>query len=773
MEKISRKTFLTHVGVISTSAFLFNACDLGNSNNKNRTKKAPLISKPQGNEDVFSYIKRTSGKMDQTLYRQIIGSANEFKEGDQTLGVAAASENSRLNARHLLANTKIGDLNKNSLFTDEIYMLIHDSTNDNPLLDDWTMEKLKMFILNEPEIEIKGIMPALSSDIIACLVKLMSNEELVLIGQKVFNPLPGSKIGSKGYMSARVQPNSPTDNPEDIVWQVFNAWSYGVGDIVLGTNPVSSDPKSVAEIEKALFDIISTFGLENTIPNCVLSHIDVQAEAEKIYPGTTGIWFQSIAGTVKANQTFDVSIEKMIQHMETRTGQFGLYAETGQGADFTNGHGEGFDMVVHESRKYGFIRALKAHLEEGKSPEQAPWVHVNDVAGFIGPEVFKSKEQLVRCCLEDTVMGKLHGLTIGLDICSTLHMDVTLDDLDWCIDRIMPANPAYLMALPTKNDPMLSYLTTAFNDHVKIREKFGYKINDDIWDFFKRIEIIGEDNRPTENFGDPTWVYYQYRLAKKDLRTPEEIFAEGRKIIREIENRGVPIAKGFGENIWDLDPELDKKVHYLYEDAKISLWTEMTQSFQKSIPNAITLSTVSVDKKDYVYHPESGEQLSDKTIRQLKSMVSGWKGEIPDVQIIISDGLNAKALMDEGHLFPFLESLTNSLQEKGLTTSPQNIVFTYGRVRAGYATGEHLFGNLSNSEKKKGIIHIIGERPGSGHHNFSAYITAASIGQWSKTGSIDHDITRVVSGISDTALPPGQAAIEVADIFEGLFKNEV
>ena len=199
----------------------------------------------------------------------------------------------------------------------------------------------------------------------------------------------------------------------------------------------------------------------------------------------------------------------------------------------------------------------------------------------------------------------------------------------------------------------------------------------------------------------------------------------------------------------------------------------MTQSFQKSIPNAITLSTVSVDKKDYVYHPESGEQLSDRTIRQLKSMVSGWQGDIPDVQIIISDGLNAKALMDEGHLFPFLEALTNSLQEKGLTTSPQNIVFTFGRVRAGYATGEQLFGNLSNSEKKKGIIHIIGERPGSGHHNFSAYITAAAISQWSKIGSIDHDITRVVSGISDTALPPGQAAIEVANIFEGLFKTEV
>jgi ethanolamine ammonia-lyase large subunit len=771
MEKISRKTFLTHVGVISTSALLFNACDLGSSNNKSGILKAPVIGKPNGNEDIFSYINKVSGKMDQTLYRQIIGSANEFKEGDLTLGISAASEDSHIYARVLLSNTKIGDLKKNSLFTDELYQLIQQTTYSNTELDDWTMGELKSYILNESELEIKEIMPALSSDVIACVVKLMSNDELIQVGQKVFNPIPGTKIGSKGYLSARVQPNSPTDNPDDIVWQVFDAWSYGVGDLVLGTNPVSSDPHSVAEIEKALYDIITTFGLESTLPNCVLSHIDVQAEAEKIYPGTTGIWFQSIAGTVKANQTFDVTIEKMARHMDTRTGQFGLYAETGQGADFTNGHGEGFDMVVHESRKYGFVRALKIQLEEGKTPDQFPWVHVNDVAGFIGPEVFKSKEQLVRCCLEDTVMGKLHGLTIGLDICSTLHMDVTLDDLDWCIEQIMPANPAYLMALPTKNDPMLSYLTTSFNDHVRIREKFDYKINDAMWDFFKRIEIIGEDNKPTQHFGDPTWVYYQYRLAKKDLRTKEEILAEGRSMIGEIENRGVPIAQGFGENYWDLNPDLDKKIRFLYEDAKISLWTEMSDSFVKSIPNAIGVTTLSLDKKDYVYHPETGEEFGKITINQLKAIRKNWGNKIPDVQIVISDGLNSKALMDEGHLFPFLEKLTDHLTKKGIAISPQPIVFTHGRVRAGYAAGEQLFGSLPLSERKKGIIHIIGERPGSGHHNFSAYITAGTIDKWANKGSVDHDITKVVSGISDTALPPHRAAEEVGKIFVDLLEN--
>jgi ethanolamine ammonia-lyase large subunit len=768
IKTLSRKEFLAQLGILSTSTFLLQGCDWIPDR---KGASLPVIKAPEGAEDIFTYIQKEKGTLDQTLYRQLIGAANEFKEGDLTLGISAESENSRKNARALLANTKVGDLRKHSLFTDNQYALIQETTLVNLELDTWTMGELKDFVLTKPEEEIKRLMPSLSSDVIACLVKLMSNDELIQVGQKVFNPIPGTQIGSKGYLSARVQPNSPTDHPEDIIWQVFDAWAYGVGDLVLGTNPVSSDPKSVAEIEKALYDILTTFGLEKTLSNCVLAHIDVQAEAEKIYPGTTGIWFQSIASSDKANQTFDVSIEKMNRHMDSRTGQFGFYAETGQGADFTNGHGEGVDMVIHESRKYGFIRALKDRLSAGKSPENSPWVHVNDVAGFIGPEVFKSKEQLVRCCLEDTVMGKLHGLTIGLDICSTLHMDVTLDDLDWCIEQVMPANPAYLMALPTKNDPMLSYLTTGFHNHVKIREQFGYKINDAMWDFFKRIEIIGEDNRPTAHFGDPTWVYYQYQLAKKDLRTKEEILAEGRKAITEVEARGVPIAQGFGENIWDLKPELDKKIHELYDDAKLCLWTELSDSFVTSIPSSVALVTQSKDRKDYVYHPETGEKLSLESIKRLKKLTANWEADAIDLQLIISDGLNALSLEDEGHLLPFLEELSAQLTAKGLKISPKNLVFTYGRVRAGYATGEELFGELPKKDAKKGIIHIIGERPGTEHRNFSAYITAAAVASWSQKGKVDHDITRVVSGISDTAYLPKAAAEEVAQIFESLFRG--
>jgi len=176
---------------------------------------------------------------------------------------------------------------------------------------------------------------------------------------------------------------------------------------------------------------------------------------------STALFFQSVAGTDQANTTFGISNESLLENARSRKGQlYGLYFETGQGADFTNGAGNGFDMVVHESRKYGLSRAIEQELE--KVQPKGAWMHVNDVAGFIGPEVFTSREQLVRCCLEDIVMGKLHGLVHGLDICSTLHMTVSLDDLEWCQNQIALANPAYLMALPTRNDPMLSYLTTSF-----------------------------------------------------------------------------------------------------------------------------------------------------------------------------------------------------------------------------------------------------------------------------------------------------------------------
>ena len=82
-----------------------------------------------------------------------------------------------------------------------------------------------------------------------------------------------------------------------------------------------------------------------------------------------------------------------------------------------------------------------------------------------------------------------------------------------------------------------------------------------------------------------------------------------------------------------------------------------------------------------------------------------------------------------------------------------------------------LFGQPENTAANKGIIHIIGERPGSGHHNFSAYLTVAPPTIWNQKRKVDHDISKVVSGISDTSLTPDRAIKDTLQIFNQLFLN--
>lgn len=756
---ITRRRFVTGAAACGISAFGWK--DLSVPATAAESSDANAVSLPSArlNEDVFAYVQRVANKFDGSLYRQILGSANPFKEGDASLGVAAQTDTARQTARQLLGQTRVGDLDSHPVYTDHLATILKQSIPSDARFatQQLTLGELKAMLLEKSEDEIKEFMPGLSSDVIGCIVKLMSNEELMAVGSKIFNPLPGSQIGAQGYLGARIQPNSPTDNLDDIRWQVFDGWSYAVGDVVLGTNPVSSDPKSVEAIELALQDLLVTFDLQDALPHCVLSHIDVQAEVENTSPGSTALWFQSIAGTDGANQTFDISVEKMLDYALQRTGRFDLYFETGQGADFTNGHGNGFDMVLHESRKYGFARFLKTKVAQVKAGSGLePWVHLNDVAGFIGPEVFRTKEQLVRCCLEDIVMGKLHGLAIGLDVCSTLHMEVSLDDLDWCLDQVMPANPAYLMALPTKIDPMLGYLTTGFQDHVRLREKFGFRVNDRIWKFFQELGVIDSQGKPTANFGDPVWVYIQYQRRKGDRRPESELRAEGNEQVQAVRNRGVFLAEGYGNNYGDLSPKLAESIGTIYDDAKKSIWAEFRPSFVDGIPNRIALKTQSRDRNDYILHPPTGENLSTESILTVEQLRKNHAGKY-DVQIVVSDGLNALSIMEPAQLQPFLDKLHDQLRENGYRAAPEHLVVNSGRVRAGYQIGEILFNQLRDP---RAILHIIGERPGTGHRTFSIYMTGPDGKVWGIPGKVDHNITKVVSGVATTALAPRLAAVE-------------
>lgn len=737
------------------------------------TRTAAWLEPARAGEDVFAYVTRVRGSFDEGLYRRVVAAASAFKEGDATLGLAAPDEATRALARRLLAATTIGALQAQPLLVDRLYaaLLADLDAAVSERIAGWTLGALKEFLLGAEEPAIKAILPGLASDVIACVVKLMSDAELTALGARVYHPLPGRSFGARGYLSARLQPNSPTDDPEDIRWQVFDGWSYAVGDLLLGTNPVSSDPESVAIVEATLLEIRRSFGVEELLPHCVLAHIDVQAEVEARQPGSTGIWFQSLAGSDAANATFGVSLAGMLRRASERGGQYGLYFETGQGADCTNGHACGVDMVVHEARKYGFCRLLTravAAAQVAAGRPAAPWVHVNDVAGFIGPEVFRSRDQLIRCCLEDIAMGKLHGLTIGLDVCSTLHMDVDLDDLETCLDRVVAARPAYLMALPTRNDPMLGYLTTGFHDHLRLRARTGLRVDEAMWGFFRDVlGVVDAEGRPTASFGQPLQVFLKYQRARGDRREEAEILQEGRERMAAVQARGVPLAVGHGAAPWLLPAEDEARLRREYADAKRSLWAEWDDEFLARLPGALVLRTQAGDREDYIRHPPRGERLSAEAEATLAALRRADAGAY-ELQIVASDGLNPLAMMDEGHLLPYLEALRAGLSAAGWRVAPRLLVLRAGRVRAGYQVGAALFGDLEDRSSRRVVVHAIGERPGTTHHNFSVYVTAAAPLVWASPGAVDHPLTRVLSGISDTACTPVRAAAQTVKVLSQL-----
>ena len=685
---------------------------------------------------------------------KMFGEANAFKEGDRAIGIAAPSEQARTRARERLAGLRVGDLASPRFVDDEVSRIIMETLDRDAAsrVRDWTVADLKKFCLERTEEEIQAVRGGLTSEAIAAVAKLMTDRELILAASRLHDPPAGAQLGAKGRFGSRIQPNSPTDDPEEILFSVLEGFSYGCGDAIIGINPVDSDRDNVRRLEETLADIVRTFRLQQATRYCVLAHIDDQMAIDR--DRLVNVGFQSLGGTARTLATFNVDNAKMLRHLGKLEAQ---YFETGQGSAFTNGAHEGIDMVTLEARAYGLCRAYVTRTKN--------WTIVNDVAGFIGPEVFATADQLLRACLEDLFMGKMHGLCMGLDICSTYHMGVEIDDLDRIMETVMEAGPAYYMAVAGKSDPMLSYITTAYRDHPRLREKFGLSVTDPMKEFFVRLGVMDPRGKMTAKAGDTVHVFVEYRKRKGDRRPAEVIREEGRSILAKLQKRGLDLGYGH-DGRFGMPPALRKRLLSVYADAKRALYRELTPDFLGDHRNALLLETQASDRTDYVLHPPRGERLSEQSLGRLRAHRRECESrkDRPDVQIVISDGLNADSITREGQLAPFLKELRAGLEAQGLKCG-RDLVIRNGRVRAGYQAGQEMLGG--DGDAKAATVHVIGERPGNGQNTYSAYIGLASRSRW-KIG-INHDVARVVSGVSVSATQPAAAASEALKILVDFF----
>lgn len=301
--------------------------------------------------------------------KEVLAKANEEKSGDKLAGVAAASAEERVAAKTVLAQLTLNDLFNNPVVPydeDEVTRIIIDQVNTRIFdsIKNWTVEELREWLLSDTttDNDIKFVRRALTAEMIAAVCKLMSNMDLIVAAKKIrIEKTANTTIGRPGTFSARLQPNHTTDNIDGIMASVMEGLSYGIGDAVIGLNPVDDSVESV----KRILHKFEEFRSEWDIPTqtCVLAHVTTQMEAIR-QGAPTGLVFQSIAGSEKGNTAFGLNAATLeeAKALALREGRVAgpnvMYFETGQGSELSSDAHNGADQVTMEARCYGFAKKI-------------------------------------------------------------------------------------------------------------------------------------------------------------------------------------------------------------------------------------------------------------------------------------------------------------------------------------------------------------------------------------------------------------------------------
>ncbi len=431
--------------------------------------------------------------------KEVLAKANEKRSGDVLAGIAAESITEMVAAKEVLSRMLLSDLRNNPMVPyedDEVTRIIQDDINERIYdeIKNWTVSELREWLLSydAKSTDILRISRGLTSEMIAAVAKLMTNLDLIYAANKIeVLATCNTTIGRRSTLASRLQPNHTTDNVDGIRISTLEGLSYGIGDAVIGLNPVDDTTDSIYCCLNQFEEIKQKFQIPTQ--TCVLAHVLSQMEAvERGAPAD--MIFQSIAGSQKGNEAFGFTAANLAEARDmmlkqgTCTGPNVLYFETGQGSELSSDAHFGTDQVTMEARCYGFARHYHPFL-------------INTVVGFIGPEYLYDGKQVIRAGLEDHFMGKLHGLPMGVDVCYTNHMKTDQNDNESLMTLLTAAGCAYFMGIPAGDDIMLMYQTSGFHDVATMRELFNKRPIPEFEAWCERMGIM-ENGRLTAKAGD-------------------------------------------------------------------------------------------------------------------------------------------------------------------------------------------------------------------------------------------------------------------------------
>ncbi|PWU30823.1 ethanolamine ammonia lyase large subunit [Pseudomonas sp. RW407] len=433
--------------------------------------------------------------------KEVLAKANEPRSGDVLAGVAAATAQERVAAKQVLSELTVADIRMNPVIPyeeDSVTRLIQDGINESAYarIAQWRIGELREYILADDTgaDDIAFLRKGLSSEVVAAVAKICSNADLIYGAKRM--PVvkkANNTMGLPGRFSARLQPNDTRDDVQSIAAQLYEGLSYGIGDAVIGVNPVTDNVENLTRVLHTVYEAIDKFAIPTQ--GCVLAHVTTQMEAiRRGAPG--GLIFQSICGSEKGLREFGVELE-MLEEARAVGAEYNriagpncLYFETGQGSALSAGAHHGADQLTMEARNYGLARHFDPFM-------------VNTVVGFIGPEYLYNDRQIIRAGLEDHFMGKLSGISMGCDCCYTNHADADQNSNENLMILLATAGCNFIIGMPMGDDIMLNYQTNAFHDTATIRQLLGLRPAPEFERWLERMGLMS-DGRLTDRAGDPS-----------------------------------------------------------------------------------------------------------------------------------------------------------------------------------------------------------------------------------------------------------------------------
>lgn len=430
---------------------------------------------------------------------EVLARATPLRSGDVLAGCAARSDTERVAARMVLADLPLTTFLEEQVVpaeSDDVTRLILETHDEDAFaqVSGLTVGALREWLLDaaarRDTAALTAVAPGLTPEMVAAVSKIMRNQDLIAVAAAT-EVVTGFRttMGLRGRLATRLQPNHPTDDPGAIAASILDGLLLGSGDALIGINPASDNPRTVADLLRLVDDVRLRY--EIPTQSCVLTHVTTTIDLiEAGLP--VDLPFQSIGGTQGANEGFGVTLAMLAEADEAArslargtVGTEVMYFETGQGSALSTGAhlgsgGRPVDQQTLEARAYGVARAFKPFL-------------VNTVVGFIGPEYLYDGKQIIRAGLEDHFCGKVLGVPMGVDVCYTNHAEADSDDMDNLLTLLGVAGCTYVMAVPGADDVMLGYQSTSFHDALYARQVLGKRPAPELEEWLASAGLLDPD----------------------------------------------------------------------------------------------------------------------------------------------------------------------------------------------------------------------------------------------------------------------------------------